>query len=99
MKKWMSLLLALVMALSLCSFAWADGEKATVVDDVLSATLAQEMAVLSAPAYTSGGQDEWVVLGLPPCEEGQRHGRHGHQPGGIRHDGVSKTCAGAEQPV
>ena len=64
MKKWMSLLLALVMALSLCSFAWADGEKATVVDDVLSATLAQEMAVLSAPAYTSGGQDEWVGLGL-----------------------------------
>ena len=64
MKKWMSLLLALVMALSLCSFAWADGEKATVVDDVLSATLAQEMAVLSAPAYTSGGQDEWVGLGF-----------------------------------
>lgn len=39
------------------------------------------------------------AAGLPPCEEGQRHGRHGHQPGGIRHDGVSKTCAGAEQPV
>lgn len=39
------------------------------------------------------------AAGLPPCAEGQRHGRHGYQPGGIRHDGVSKTCAGAEQPV
>lgn len=39
------------------------------------------------------------AAGFPSCEEGQRHGRHGHQPGGIRHDGVSKTCAGAEQPV
>lgn len=61
-KRWFSLLLALVMALSLCTtFAFAEGETLTAtVDKTLKETLAQETAQLTNPEFGS----EWVILGL-----------------------------------
>ena len=66
-KRLLSLLLALITALSLCVPAWADngsGETAaptaTIVDTVLRDTLAQEKAALTSPDFGS----EWILLGM-----------------------------------
>lgn len=66
-KRLLSLLLALIAALSLCVPVFADNEAggaaapvSTIVDATLSSTLAQEKAALTSPDFGS----EWVILGL-----------------------------------
>ena len=73
-KRLLSLLLALITALSLCVPVFAtDGtgngggttgetttSVSTIVDATLSSTLAQEKAALTSPDFGS----EWVILGL-----------------------------------
>lgn len=73
-KRLLSLLLALITALSLCVPVFATGgtgngggttgetttSVSTIVDDTLSSTLAQEKAALTSPDFGS----EWGILGL-----------------------------------
>lgn len=74
-RRLLSLLLALITALSLCVPVFADNEAggaaggttgetttsvSTIVDATLSSTLAQEKAALTSPDFGS----EWVILGL-----------------------------------
>lgn len=74
-RRLLSLLLALITALSLCVPVFADNEAggaaggttgetttsvSAIVDATLSSTLAQEKAALTSPDFGS----EWVILGL-----------------------------------
>ncbi len=68
-KRWLALLLALLTAFALCVPSLA---ASTVVDAVLSDTLAQEQAVLTSPGFGS----EWIILGLARSgfiEKGSRY--------------------------